>query len=97
VSGNTKEVRPAKSKSDTRGHPTSSKSWTAKSVCGNLFADRISAEQIKLSDGGEKDIGKYRPALANVFEQLSEAELKQCEDLAVDWNTKPLPDEVQRK
>jgi hypothetical protein len=35
---------------------------------------------MKLSDGGEKDIGKYRPALANIFEQLSEAELKQCED-----------------
>lgn len=52
---------------------------------------------MKLSDGGKKDIGKYRPALANIFEQLSEAELKQCEDLAMEWNTKPLPDEVQRK
>ena len=69
----------------------------AKSVCGHLLANRISEEQKKLSDGGEKDIGKYRAALANVFEQLSEAELKQFKDVAVEWNTKPLPDDVQRK
>ena len=97
MSGNAKEERPAKSKSDTRGHPTSTKTWTAKSVCGHLLANRISEEQKKLSEGGEKDIGKYRAALANVFEQLTEAELKQFEDVAVEWNTKPLPDDVQRK
>jgi hypothetical protein len=66
-------------------------------VCGHIFADRISDEQKKLSAGGDKDIGKYHPALASVFEELSEAELKQCEDFAVEWNTGDLPDEVQRK
>jgi hypothetical protein len=66
-------------------------------VCSHLFAGRISDEQKSLSDGGEKDIGKYRPALTTVFEQLSEAELQQCEDVAVEWNTNGLPDEVQRK
>jgi hypothetical protein len=66
-------------------------------VCGHLFTERISDEQKRLSDGGEKDIGKYRAALSNVFEELSEAELKQCEDATVEWNTKPLPDEIQRK
>ena len=80
-----------------RGHPTSTKSWTAKSVCGHLFTERISDEQKRLSDGGEKDIGKYRAALSNVFKELSEAELKQCEDAAVEWNTKPLLDEIQCK
>src|ERR1700691_6039251 len=83
ASGNATEERPERSKSDTRGHPTSTKSWTAKSVCGHLFTERISDEQKRLSNGGEKDIGKYRAALSNVFEELSEAELKQCEDAAV--------------
>ena len=66
-------------------------------MCGQVFADRISDEQKRLSDDGEKDIGKYRAALANVFDELTEAEVKQCEDLAIEWNTKPLPDEMQRK
>ncbi|KIM72740.1 hypothetical protein PILCRDRAFT_15871 [Piloderma croceum F 1598] len=85
ASGNAKEERSTKSKSDTRGHPTSSKTWTAKS------------EHKILSNGGEKDIGKYCAALSNVFEALNEEEVKRCEDLAVEWNTKPLPDEIQRK
>ena len=66
-------------------------------MCGHLFTERISDEQKRLSNGGEKDIGKYRAALSNVFEELSEAELKQCEDTVVEWNTKPLPDEIQCK
>jgi len=66
-------------------------------VCGHLFAERISDEQKKLSDDGEKDIGKYRAALANVYEELTEAEVKECEECAIEWNSKPLPDEVQRK
>ena len=59
--------------------------------------DQISKEHKILSNGGEKDIGKYRAALSNVFEALDEDEIKQCENLAVEWNTKPLPDEIQRK
>jgi hypothetical protein len=50
-----------------------------------------------LSDGGEKDIGKYRAALANVFDNLSEEEVKRCEEVAIEWNTMPLPDDIQRK
>jgi hypothetical protein len=57
----------------------------------------VSDEQIKLSDDGEKDIRTYRTALSNVFKTLDEEEMKACEDLAVEWNTKPLPDDVQRK
>jgi hypothetical protein len=95
--GNTKEPRTEKSKVNTRGHPTSSKVWTAKSVSGHIFAECISDEQWKLSNDGDKDIRKYHAALAKVFNELTEAEVKRCEDLAVEWNTKPLPDEMCRK
>ena len=94
ASANSKEGKAAK---DTCGHPTSSKAWMARLVCGHIHADRISEEHKALSDNGEKDIGKYRAALANVFEALSKGELKECEDLAVKWNTKDLPDEIQCK
>lgn len=97
MAGNAKENKPAKSKSDTRGHPTSSKAWTPKSVCSHIFSDRISKEHKILCNGGEKDIGKYRTALSNVFEALNEEEVKRCEDLAVEWNERSLPDEMQRK
>ena len=73
-STNSKEGKAAK---DTCGHPTSSKAWMAKSVCGHIHADRISEEHKALSKNGEKDIGKYRAALANVFKALSEGELKE--------------------
>ena len=66
-------------------------------MCAHLFSDRISNEQKKLSDDGEKDIGKYRAALSNIFEALNKEELKQCEESAVKWNTEPLPDDIQRK
>ena len=62
---------------DTRGHPTSSKAWTARSVCGHIHVDRISKEHTALSDNGEKDIDKYHTALSYVF-VLSEGELKEC-------------------
>jgi len=70
-----------KSKVDTCGHPTSSKTWTAKSVSAHIFKDRISAEQRKLSDDGEKVIGKYCAALASVFNELTEAEVKNVKTL----------------
>ena len=66
-------------------------------MCGQVFTDRVSDKQKRLSDAGKKDIGKYRAALSNIFEQLSEAELKQCEDAVVEWNTRALPDELQCK
>jgi hypothetical protein len=96
ASGYSKD-KPDKSKVDTRGHPTSVKAWNAKSVCRYIFTDRISDEQKKLSDQGEKDIGKYQPALTSIFDALSEAELKTCQDLAVEWNTKGLPEEIQMR
>ena len=97
MSGNGTEERPEKSKTDTRGHPTSTKLWTAKSVCGQVFTDHVSDEQKWLSDAGEKDICKYHAMLSSIFEQLSEVELKQCEDATVEWNTRALPDELQCK
>ncbi|KIM78570.1 hypothetical protein PILCRDRAFT_11036 [Piloderma croceum F 1598] len=95
--GHAKEPRPTKLKVDTCGHPTSSKAWTAKSVCGHIFVERISAEHKNLSEDSEKDIGKYCATLAKVFDELTEAEVKECEDRAVEWNTKPLPDDLQCK
>lgn len=66
-------------------------------MCSHLFPNRISDEQKRLSDGAEKDIGKYRAALTHVFDDLSEEERQQCEELAVEWNTQALPDELQQK
>jgi hypothetical protein len=60
-----------------------------------MFSEQISDEQKRLSDDGEKDIRNYHPALTNVFDALTAEQRKQCEDLAVEWNTKPLPDHVQ--
>ena len=89
--------RPTKLKSDTCGHLTSSKAWTARLVCGHRYVDRISNEQKTLSDGMEKDIGKYHAALANVWNELTEEDCKQYKNNAVEWNAKPLPDDVQQK
>ena len=89
--------RPTKSKTGTHGHLTSSKAWTARSVCGHHYVACISNEQKTLSDGMEKDIAKYHAALVNVWNDLTEEEHKQCENDAVEWNAKPLPDNVQQK
>ena len=89
--------RPTKSKSDTCGHLTSLKAWTTRSVYGHRYMDCISKEQKTLSNGMEKDIGKYHAALANIWNELTEEDHKQCEDDAVEWNAKPLPDDVQQK
>jgi hypothetical protein len=97
AAAHTTEERPGNSKSDGRGRATSSRTWTAKSVSGQVFSDRISDEQKRLSGNGEKEIGKYHAALSNVFEALTEQQVKECEDLAVEWNTKPLPEYVQLK
>jgi len=79
------------------GHLTSSRTWNAKSVCVHRFSKQISDEHKRLSDGGEKDISKYCAALSNVFEELSEDEMKECEALAIEWNNNPLPDDIQQK
>ena len=66
-------------------------------MCGHHYSDRVSKEHKKLSDGGEKDIGKYHTALATVFNTLTAEERRQCEDDAIEWNTQPLPNDVQQK
>ena len=90
-----KEDRSEKSKPNKHGHLTSSWTWTAKSICSHRFVDRISEVQKQLSDNGEKVIRNYRATLTNVFDALTEEEVKECEELATEWNTQPLPDYVQ--
>ena len=97
ASGYSKVERPTKLKSDTCGHLTSLKAWTARSICDHRYTDRISNEQKALSDGTEKDIGKYHAALVNVWNELTEEDHKQCKNNAVEWNAKPLPDDMQQK
>ena len=86
TAGHAKETRPSKSKADTCGHLTLLKTWTAKSVCAHLFSGRISDKQKELSDDGEKDIGKYCTALSTVFEELSDEEVKHCEESQVEYS-----------
>jgi hypothetical protein len=86
-----------KSKVDTRGHPTSIRSWTGLSVCGSIHADRVSEVQICLSGGGEKNIAHYKPALSKVWGKLSAEEKENCEDLSKEWNTTQLLEDVQRR
>ena len=97
ASGYSKEECPVKSKADTRGHPTSSRSWTAKSVCRHHYAERVSDEQKRLSEGSKKDIGKYHAASATVFNALTMTKRKKCEEDAIEWNSQLLPDDVQQK
>lgn len=86
------------SKRDKRGHPTSVKSWTQKSVCGSIHADRVSEVQRRLSRGGDnKDIGQYAAALAEVLLKLSDEELKWCTALTEKWNADVPLEDVQRK
>ena len=66
-------------------------------MCRHHYSDCVSKEHKKLSNGGEKNIGKYHAALATVFNTLTAEEQRQCEDDAVEWNIQPLPDDVQQK
>lgn len=89
---------PVQPKRDKRGHPTATRSWTPRSVCGSLFFKRVSEVQCRLSGGGEhKDISQYRPALEEVFGKLSEEERKECDKLSDDWNATAPAEDVQRK
>ena len=49
-----------------------------------------------MSNDGEKVSRNYRATLKKVFEDLNEVALT-CEDPAVEWNFKALPDKVQQK
>jgi hypothetical protein len=56
----------------------------------------ISEVQTRLSGGVEKHLALYRPALDEVFNELSDEEKERCEQLATQWNTDGLPEDVQR-
>lgn len=53
-------IEPAKSKSNTHGHLTSTRTQTAKSVCSHIHLKHISNEQIKMSNDGENVIRSSR-------------------------------------
>ena len=95
--GYAKGVSGKKSKVDTRGHPTSVRSWTPKAVCGVVHAAKVSEVQIGMSGGTEKILAHYRPALGEVYEALSPEEKENCKQLAKEWNTAALPEDVQRR
>lgn len=84
-----------KSKVDTHGHTTSVRSWSGLSICGSIHLDRVSEEQLRLSGGGEKNIAHYKPALSTVWGTLSAEDKEECENLAKEWNTTQLPEDVQ--
>jgi hypothetical protein len=86
-----------KSKTETRGHPTGKKAWTALSVCGHIYKESIATVQIGLSEDGEKKLSNYRPALGKVFDSLSVEDRQDCERMATEWNKMNVPDDVQRK
>lgn len=85
-----------RSRVDKRGHPTSSRSWTAKSVCGKLHSHLVAEVQTRLSGGTEKHLAVYSAALGEVFTGLSDEEKEHCEQLATVWNAGDLPEDVQR-
>ncbi len=72
-------------------HPTSDRAWTTKSVCGSIFADRVSDAQCALSEGEGKGINTYTPAL------LSPEKIAQCERLCKEWNEAAPSEDTQRK
>jgi hypothetical protein len=89
---------PAPPKRDKRAHPTGTRSWTPKSVCGSIFSNRVSDVQLRLSGGGEhKDFSQYSSALKEVFGKLSEEERKECDRLCDEWNASAPAEDVQRK
>jgi hypothetical protein len=91
-------IASAAPKRGKRGHPTSVKSWTPKSVCGSIFADRVSEVHLRLSGNGEsKDIGQYSRALDDIFGKLSKDEVAQCTALAEQWNADVPSEDIQRK
>lgn len=64
-------------KRDKRGHPTSVKSWTPRTVCGSLYVEQVSDVQRRLSGDGEtKDIGQYGRALVALLVVISVNNLK---------------------
>jgi predicted GIY-YIG superfamily endonuclease len=90
-------VKLTKSKLDTHGHPTSAQAFIVKYACGQIYIDYVSNEQKKLSNDGEKDIGKYHAALTKVFMQLSEDKQQESKSCAAEWNKGALPDELKQK
>jgi len=67
----------------TRRSPWSSKTGRPRVCLYAIFTARISDEQKFVSDGGEKDIGKYRAAHGKRSCNLSEEEVKRWEAVAI--------------
>ena len=57
----------------------------------------MSEVQIGMSSGTEKILAHYRPALGKVYDDLSPDEKENCSQLAKEWNTAPLPEDVQQR
>jgi hypothetical protein len=84
-------------KDENPGNPTSTKSWTAKSVCGKVHAQQIAEVQTCLSGGEEKILAHYGAARTEIFNSLSPEEMAECERLAAEWNAIKIPEEIQRQ
>ncbi len=69
---------------------------TLKQACSHIFSERVAEEQKTMSEG-DKHIGKYWPAVAKVFDALTEEELQECEDLVEANKSGKLPEEMQRR
>jgi hypothetical protein len=50
-----------------------------------------------MSGGTEKILAHYRPALGEVYDALSPEEKENFKQLAKEWNTAALPEDVQRR
>src|SRR6201999_96451 len=86
-----------KTKDENLGNPTSTKSWTAKSVCGKGHSQRIAEVQTRLSSREEKLLAHYGAAQTEIFNSLSPDEMAECKRLAAEWNAMKIPEEIQRQ
>jgi len=65
------------------------------SVCPHLVW-KLRIRKYKGGEARKVEVGYQRSS--NIIEDnLSEEEVEQCEDIAIEWNTNPLPDEIQHK
>jgi hypothetical protein len=79
---------------------TSEKQWNARRVLAAQQGDRIkkvAAELAEAEAGNKAFIGHYQPAITQVFNTLSEAEITQLKETAKEWNETEVPKEVQQK
>lgn len=83
-----------------KGSKTSEKNWTARRVLAAQQRDHIKEVAVELAEteAGDKGfIGHYQPAITQVFNSLSEAEVAELNETAKQWNEAEVPKEVQQK